>query len=88
MKKKYVFVTQGGYINLHPWAMLLNVLAFLSLVFLYTPLSGITRFVCTAWLYWWVLGYLPVFLIAYATPFNIWDPFWLYELWDETPTRI
>ena len=35
IEKKHIFTTQDGWINLHPWAMLLNVLAVLAIFISY-----------------------------------------------------
>ena len=80
MQKKHIFTTQDGWINLHPWAMLLNVAALITLIFF--PQGALAHKVITAWLGWWILGYLPMLAL---TGGKVWDPFWLYELWEGIP---
>lgn len=78
MTKKNILTTQNGWPNLHPWAMLLNVVALFILVF--TPQAAWAQKVITAWLGWWILGYLPMLAL---TGGKLWDTFWLYELCDD-----
>ncbi len=78
MSQKNVFTTQDGWPNLHPWAMLLNVAALFTLIF--TPHAAWAQKVITTWLGWWILGYFPMLAL---TGGKFWDPFWLYELWDD-----
>ena len=82
-QKKYIFTTQAGWINLHPWAMLLNVLAVLAIFLANTPLLPLAKVILSAWLYWWIFGYFLTLAFSELTGYIIWEPFWLYEMWDE-----
>ena len=84
IEKKHIFTTQDGWINLHPWAMLLNVLAVLAIFISYTPLLPLAQLIWKAWLCWWIFGYFLTLAFSEITGYIIWEPFWLYELWDES----